>query len=213
MFVGEIIEQVAKQKLRDRSNLLSGPTDSLWSDAELLAYFNEGHTRFCAQTHCYAPLIEARAVPNVSTLRLPDNLLQVYTITRPDGVELHQTPRPRMGRTGNPDSYFVTMPEGHIVLTPTPVETETYWVLAAMVPTPLTLDDDLMCARHSVPREYEHALGDYIVWKALTDRDVDGKAMGEAQRFEASYFGALNTCRASVIRMVSGVTIPTTAPL
>ena len=50
MTVGELLDELARNVLRDRSNLISGPDDNLWSDETLVRYMNEAQYRFARRS-------------------------------------------------------------------------------------------------------------------------------------------------------------------
>lgn len=43
----DILIETSTAVLRDRSNIVSGPSDELWSDEQLLRYLNDAENRFC----------------------------------------------------------------------------------------------------------------------------------------------------------------------
>lgn len=52
MNVGEKLKELRENILRDKSDLISGDTDRLWSDDTLLRYIKQGERRFARQTLC-----------------------------------------------------------------------------------------------------------------------------------------------------------------
>jgi len=50
MTVGDLLDELARNVLRDRSNLISGPDDNLWSDETLVRYMNEAQYRFARRS-------------------------------------------------------------------------------------------------------------------------------------------------------------------
>ena len=50
MNLGEQLDELRGNVLRDRSDLIAGDTDSLWSDESLLRYIKDGERRFARQT-------------------------------------------------------------------------------------------------------------------------------------------------------------------
>ncbi len=49
MTLQELLDELAQNILRDRSDLSSGPTDDLWSDATLVGYINEAQQKLARQ--------------------------------------------------------------------------------------------------------------------------------------------------------------------
>lgn len=52
MKIGEKLDELRKNVLRDTSDLIAGDSDSLWSDETLLRYLKAGERRFARQTLC-----------------------------------------------------------------------------------------------------------------------------------------------------------------
>jgi hypothetical protein len=65
---GELLDELASNILRDRSALISGPDDSLWSDETLLRYINEAQYRFARMSLVLR--VDADDEPDVCKLRL-----------------------------------------------------------------------------------------------------------------------------------------------
>jgi hypothetical protein len=52
MTLGDRLDELRRNILRDRSALVAGPTDSLWDDTTLLRYIKEAERKFARQTMC-----------------------------------------------------------------------------------------------------------------------------------------------------------------
>lgn len=52
MNLGDLLSELRQNILHDRSNLTSGDSDLLWSDATLVRYINEAHRRFARRSFC-----------------------------------------------------------------------------------------------------------------------------------------------------------------
>ena len=49
MTLQELLDELAKNILRDRSSITSGPDDNFWSDETLVGYINEAERRLARQ--------------------------------------------------------------------------------------------------------------------------------------------------------------------
>ena len=52
MILGDLLDELRHNLLRDRSDQISGVTDQLWSDTTLVRYINEAQDRFAKRTEC-----------------------------------------------------------------------------------------------------------------------------------------------------------------
>lgn len=66
MTLEELLTELRVNVLRDRSDLIAGDTDSLWSDETLLRYIKDGERRFARQTLC----LRDSTTPEVTQVRL-----------------------------------------------------------------------------------------------------------------------------------------------
>jgi hypothetical protein len=46
----DLLDELRQNILRDRSDIVSGPSDQIWSDETLIRYINDGYRRFCRRT-------------------------------------------------------------------------------------------------------------------------------------------------------------------
>lgn len=67
MTLQELLDELRNNILRDASDLISGSSDQLWSDATLVRYINEAYQRFCRRTQCLLDRssVDAAQVPLV----------------------------------------------------------------------------------------------------------------------------------------------------
>lgn len=66
MNLGDQLDELRKNILRDRSDLIAGDTDSLWSDETLIKYIEDAERRFARQTM----LLRDSNTPEVTQIRL-----------------------------------------------------------------------------------------------------------------------------------------------
>lgn len=66
MTLAELLDELRGNILRDRSDLIAGDTDSLWTDETLLRYIKDGERRFARQTLC----LRDSTTPEIVQVRL-----------------------------------------------------------------------------------------------------------------------------------------------
>lgn len=72
MKIGEKLDELRNNILRDKSDLISGDDDHLWSDATLLRYIKNGERRFARQVLC----IRDATTPEVCKVKLKEGVRQ-----------------------------------------------------------------------------------------------------------------------------------------
>lgn len=75
MVLGDQLDELRQNILRDRSALVAGPADSLWSDTTLLRYIKDGERRFARQALC----IRDGTTPMVTQIKLKTGVA-TYTL-------------------------------------------------------------------------------------------------------------------------------------
>ncbi|HDR9868480.1 TPA: hypothetical protein QDE31_01650 [Burkholderia cenocepacia] len=86
MTLGELLEELRFNVLRDRSDLIAGDTDSLWSDETLLRYIKDAERRFARQTlilrdSTTPEVVQVKMKQGVTTYPLHPSVLSVLTTT------------------------------------------------------------------------------------------------------------------------------------
>lgn len=66
MIIGELLDELRKNILRDFSDQVAGTSDSLWSDETLLRYIKDGERRFARQVLC----LRDSTTPAVTQIKL-----------------------------------------------------------------------------------------------------------------------------------------------
>lgn len=214
MTLAELLEYVAVTHLDDRSDLLEGDDDRLWTDEQIVAFLNEGQRILCRRSWV---IIETGVAPaGVITLQtgktvypLHKSVLRVYKAT-PSDTEI------RLGRVhdealdtrplSDPEAAFdinlaETMTPGYPRAITTDGSTRKLRVypapsadqaglkinlkVARMPVTYLTLDNTEGCPE--VPEEFHMSLGDYAAGRCLTMRRADPDARADGRRLLAEF--------------------------
>lgn len=84
MKLGEKLTELRENILRDKSDLIAGDTDSLWSDETLLRYIKHGERRFARQTLCIrdsttAQVVQVKLKEGVKTYPLHPSVISVLS--------------------------------------------------------------------------------------------------------------------------------------
>jgi hypothetical protein len=112
MNLSGLLRELRHNMLRDRSDLVSGPSDQLWDDETLVTYINEAQNRFCRE----ALIIRDSATPAVTQLLLEagrtvydlhPSVLGVLSMKYPaDAGDLARAGHAVLGTYYMPDTYF-----------------------------------------------------------------------------------------------------------
>lgn len=203
MKVSDILDKVAKYYLRDRTVVVDGPTDRMWDDDLLLAYFNEGYINMCAETHCYRKRSIISVGMNVSTVALPAGMIDVYQVVTSKGETVVNTATPVVTASGStPKFYMVNSPPDSIALYPATSEPVSLDLYGAYLPDEIT--DSTLDSSPLVPIQYHMALADYVAYRALADRDIDGQADSKSAWYKQRYDHAIAMMRSNFTRVTSG---------
>ncbi len=127
MQLGDLLEELRENILRDRSSQIDGPSDQLWTDRTLVRYINEAHRRFArmsltihdgsSREATYLTLLDS-----VNTYALHPSVLAVVSakITG-DTADLARAGHAAFSTYSKPDPYFFdpqnlsTMPPGKVL--------------------------------------------------------------------------------------------------
>lgn len=221
MKLSELLDYTGKDYLDDRTDMLDGEPDELWSDATLVRYFNEAQRRLCRRSwvitdvgHPTAGVIVLQegkylydyhksvmhiysAVPadTDSPLgRTTEGYLGYQQSDDPDFFDINQVYTRTPGRP-----YAVSLDAGtrtmRVVPTPTATETGLRVLLrVARMPVKwLSLDD--VEAEPEIPEEYHLALATYAAGRCLTHPNVDASAKTEGRQFLADFEKVISEAR------------------
>ena len=201
MKLSEMLEYTAGQYLDDRTAIVDGDPDSLWSDEFLVRQFNEAERKLARR----AWVIIEEGVPPAGTITLATgkavydlhkSILRVYCATPADqDWPLYRTsdmrlrlPRPfedipfdlnnaSVTATGRPLAIATDAGTRQMRVFRTPTSTENGLILnlkVARLPiSPLSLED--VDAEPEVPEDYHELLCRYAAGRALVLPNVDGQ--------------------------------------
>ena len=113
MLLGDRLDELRKNILRDRSALVAGPTDSLWTDDTLLRYIREAERKFARQTLC----IRDSTTPSICTFPIKQGV-----VTYP----LHKSVISVISSKFDTDTFDIQRSGHALVLQFTPAEYFTY---------------------------------------------------------------------------------------
>lgn len=112
MTLGELLDELRNNMLRDRSEQVSGPSDQLWSDQTLIRYINDAQRRFARRTKilrdsttpdcCFVQL-----QAGVTEYPLHPKVLSVLSARYDvDQCDIARAGHAALGTYHTPDSYF-----------------------------------------------------------------------------------------------------------
>lgn len=109
--LAEALDELATNVLRDRSAIVSGPNDQLWSDETLVRYINDAYFRFARQSLC----LRDDATPAVTQVELDTDTRRyelhpavVAVISARYDTDTNDLPR--IGRLGLPGQPMLDAP-------------------------------------------------------------------------------------------------------
>jgi hypothetical protein len=206
--LADLLDYTGKQYLNDRTDIVDGDPDSLWSDAFLVRQFNEAQRILARRAWCIidegvAPFGVITLVTNQPVYNLDKSIMRVLLATPTDqdwplwrtSDTVLRAPRPwtdlpfdinntTLPAPGRPIAYSTDAGWRQMRVFRTPSLTENGLQIklkVARLPyTWLTLDN--VDAQPEVPEDYHYMLATYAAGKALTVPNVDGaqKAEGRA---------------------------------
>lgn len=141
MLLGDQLDELRINVLRDRSDLIAGDTDSLWSDETLLRYIGDAERRFCRRTL----ILRDSTTPEVTQV-----LLKSGTVTYP----LHKTVIAVLSAKYDTDVFDLQRSGHGLILQYTPPEFLSYdptvsYTVAPGRPIAFYTDETLVFARNN----------------------------------------------------------------
>jgi hypothetical protein len=124
MNLGELRDELRQNILHDRSNLTSGDTDVLWSDATLVRYINEAQRRFARRSLCIrdgstAEVTEVTLATGVGEYALHPSILAIVSCRHEDdNADMVRVGHSALDTYRMPDPVFwdpstvTTLPDG-----------------------------------------------------------------------------------------------------
>lgn len=221
MTLEELLEYVATEYLDDRTELVDGDPDSLWSDSFLVRQFNEAQRRLARAAWCIIDEGHVTAgtivlSTGVATYALHKSVLRVLEATPSDQEwPLYRTtdialrmPRPYSDLPFDLNSLTVSSPGRPLAFAPdagtrririfrTPSATENgLRVNLKVVRLPVTwLTLENTAASPEVPEDYHYLLGTYAAGKALTLPTVDSQSKVDGRALLGEFADELREAR------------------
>jgi hypothetical protein len=207
MTLAELLDETARYRLRDRSDQISGVGDNLWPDEVLVRYLNQAQEQFCRRTHALTGERDVTLVVDTASYTLPTDMFMVYSgrVTgQNNDLRYDRNRRVALPATtkGTPRYMDTDDPSKTLRVYPTPDATGTLILFGALLPT--VLDINTPNQESDVPSQYHEALVDYAVFKALSNRDVDGGAVGDSDRARVMFDTAVTLALVEVGRGRAG---------
>ena len=221
MNLEELIETTASQFLDDRTELLEGDSDDLWSDDLLVKFFNEGQRLLCRRSWVLIDTGNAKAgvitlVEDKTTYALHKSVLRVIyavvegeetTLTRYHESELLDPPtqflenfdidRASTTTPGAPLAIATDAGTRKLRVYPPPGEDQTGTRLllkvARMPVCMLSLEE--MTASPEVPEEYHLGLCEYAAGRCLTLPNVSSAGKADGKIMLASFNAMVTEAR------------------
>lgn len=223
MKLSEILEYCAGQYLDDRTDLVEGDPDSLWSDEFLIRQFNEAQRRLARDAWCIIKegeaacgriaLVTGKAVydlhPSILRVLLATPSDQEWPLGRTSDARL-RTPRVfnteeplfdinnlSASAPGRPIAFSTDAGTRQIRFFRTPSSTENGLAVnlkvARKVLVPLSIDK--LDDEPEVPEDYHYALAAFAAGRALTLPNVDGQMKADGRALLAEFDTACKEAR------------------
>lgn len=224
MKLSELISHVAKNVLDDRTAMLNGSPDSLWSNEVLARYFRRAEDEFARRTHCIeddetAACCEITLVAEQNRYALHASVLRVLSVTPADTeIDLarfdYDSMRPRFDVTpghfdvnltytdspGRPLWFSTDRATKILQIRPAPRAADVTDIVTLnlrVARRPITaLTSENLDAEPEIPEEYHLDLCDYVAYRALMQPNVDNDAKREARNFKAEFEASIRKAKA-----------------
>lgn len=221
----DLLDELRKNILRDRSNIVSGTSDRLWDDPTLIRYINDAYYRFVRKTLCIFDTTTKAATQvtlktGVDVYATSEAVLGVVS-ARLEGAAVD------LGYAGHGmlDSPFRTddslyfdvntitalppgkplafaMDEGDHTFRVYPTPSADYngsKINMRVVRLPLSqLSLDRLDAEPEIREEWQLGMLDWAAYKALTNHDVDGENAARAEKRKADFEAFVKEAKSEV---------------
>ncbi len=187
MILSELLDYVRKDLLRDKSDLVSGSSDKLWSDELIIRYLDEAQKLFCRRTYALldnsSDLSELSLSAGEPEYELDPLILFVFTArVSTESYPMNDwtygyIPTYATDCTGLPTAYSLDEAIRTIRFYPIPDTAYTVNLRIARLPaSDLTVDD--LDAEPEIDPQYHLDLGDFAAYRCLQNNDIDGSNKG-----------------------------------
>lgn len=112
MTLGELLTELRENILHDRSDLIAGPSDRLWSDETLIRYISQAYYRFATEAMCLRDNVTPQytqftTIPIVDQYVLDPAVMAVISLQRDgDRGDMVRAGHAEFNTGFRPDSYF-----------------------------------------------------------------------------------------------------------
>lgn len=225
MRLEEILDHLASNVLDDRSNLVAGPPDSLWSDELLVRYLNEGQMIFCRKAwpiidNTTAQCCQVALTANINTYPLDPSVMRVLSVVPNDtNIPLSWlnydliAPRPisslpdyydsapiaMVEQAGRPGWYTTDDATRVLRIRPAPDAANVASIVRLnlrVARLPIVpLSVESPQLSPEIPEEYHLDLADYAAGRALMQANVDSDAKDEGRKFVEGFMQKLRAAR------------------
>lgn len=227
MKLSELLDHVSVHVLDDRTAMLNGSPDALWSDEVLTRYFRTAEDIFCRKAWVLKDNVTASCcsitlVANQKDYPLHSSVLRVLS-AKPNDSDIDLIPmtydgmRPRLTPTG-PDHFDVNVSYVDTPGRPYWFATDIATRILRVRPTPDTaavtaigtlnlrvarlplvaLAHTLPDNEPEIPDEYHLDLCDYVAGKALSHPNADGEAASAAKDYLKMFFASVRSARGDI---------------
>lgn len=221
MNLQELLDYVAVDQLDDRTDLISGDPDELWSNRVIVGFLNEGQRRLSRRAWSIIDIGHAQAgkitlILGQDTYNLHKSVLRVYSAIPTDtAIPLGRTTYNALtyrnsedsdyfdanqaftNTAGRPGAFATDAGTRKLKLNRAPDATSVGLVLDLKVArqpvTMLTLDD--LTASPEVPEEYHQWIGDYAAGRCLTLSKCDSDMKADGRRILADFEARIKEAR------------------
>lgn len=216
MKLSELLDHVGGTVLDDRTDLVQGDPDELWSDTALTIWFNEAQNKFARESWALVdastPVVASFALrQGKAEYELHKSILRVLTATlsdssyplvrKDDAFVVPHWYAPETLTPGRPEVYTTDLRARLLRLLPAPDATSAALKLGLRVArlplNPLVIAED---NEPEIPEEFHIELCDWVAYRALSLPTVDSEARGLAREFKSEFLNNLRLARRDQIR-------------
>lgn len=225
MNLQELLDELRNNILRDTSDIVSGSSDQLWSDATLVRYINDAYSRFCLRTQCLLDratvatteitLVDGQTIYPLHTAIVSVVSAKVegdeYDLAFTGHAQLDGFNRANEGLTfdlttvasyppGKPLAWSADEGANDIRVFPAPsTDYDGVKLKLRVVRLPITAFTTAnMTAVPEIREEWQLGMLDWAAYKALLNHDVDGENVERASRRKKAFEELVSEAKSEV---------------
>lgn len=221
MKLSDLLDYTAKEFLDDRTDILDGDPDEIWSDTTIVRYLNEAQNRLCRRSWVLVDLGHATAgvivlKTGVTTYPIHKSVLRIMSATPEDTqIPLGRSTDSRLqfSVADDPDFFDVNLPYTQTPGRPVAFATDAATRLLRVDRAPSATENGLRLllktvrlpscalsledtdAEPEVAEEYHLWLPMYAAGRCLTHPNVDSSAKREGRQFLADFEALVKEAR------------------